>query len=223
MRMLADHNTGLGMVTGLLSKQVPEPIMRRVRRPVDQSLHHAVTNHELAEQAMIRGAASGNYKMNPFASHAGPAALVAENLGSRDADATRVLAAVRGKTHDDAYVQKLLRNRGMVGNYVPPLGGRAHRSVEEAVGHMPISEGGLNRFMTESPIRGTPRQERVMDHVQTGLARLGEVLPQSLGTKATAAAQNLNTLRATWANKPVPFTAQDPQQVRRMLATFTST
>jgi len=75
------------------------------------------------------------YQPRMFSSHLGPGALIAERLGFQNPDVHAFYDLARspallGWDTGDFKMLKKLRQYGMVGNYVMPLGGRAHRSAD---------------------------------------------------------------------------------------------
>lgn len=98
--------------------------------PLPQSALRSTVEHELAESRMQRGATAERYIPRPFSSHGGPGALIAERLGFQNPDVHAYRDLMRTEATNEADMLKRLRQHGMVGNYVMPLGGRAHRSVD---------------------------------------------------------------------------------------------
>jgi hypothetical protein len=75
------------------------------------------------------------YQTRPFGTHDGPAALIAERSGFQNPDVHAQWDLLREDNPiwvDDGNsdMLKKLKRHGMVGNYVMPLGGRAHRSAD---------------------------------------------------------------------------------------------
>jgi hypothetical protein len=96
------------------------------------SSYRASLEHEAAEARM---ATAVGYQTRPFGTHHGPAALIAERSGFQNPDvhAKSELLREANPTFLDAGnsdMLKKLKRHGMVGNYVMPLGGRAHRSAD---------------------------------------------------------------------------------------------
>lgn len=140
-------------------KDLPEALYRRLKRPEDASITNAVLKHELGEQRMALSTARSKYAPNPFASHFGPAADMAERLGTRDPRAMEVMDRLRASTgKDDPRARKIFREHGMLGSYTPPLGGKTHRSIEGAIERMPVDEGAMNRALSGAPFTGDSRK-----------------------------------------------------------------
>jgi hypothetical protein len=103
--------------------------------PLPPSSYRATLEHEAAERRMQLAAAGGRYQKRPFGTHLGPAAIIAERLGFQNPDVhahwdlTREENPIYADRGNSAMLKKL-RRHGMVGNYVMPLGGRAHRSAD---------------------------------------------------------------------------------------------
>mgnify|MGYP000846921635 CR=1 FL=1 len=129
---------------------IPEGIKARLRRPEDAGITRATQKHELAESAIFRGMMSGDFKPNFMASHLGPGPLLAERVGVQDPAVHQTFDRLRAISQEDASATRLLRQHGMVGNYVPPLGGRTHRTLGRGISQMPttVQEGGARRLAT---------------------------------------------------------------------------
>jgi hypothetical protein len=103
---------------------------------VPPSAYRTTLEHEAAERRMGRAVRSGRY--NPIANaqtaHYGPGAVIAERLGVQNpqtrALSDRLRLAPSEKDPFDEIIHRKLKQHGLVGNYVMPLGGRAHRSVD---------------------------------------------------------------------------------------------
>lgn len=98
------------------------------------SSYRSSLEHEAAEARMDTGRSVG-YKTRPFGTHYGPAALIAERLGFQNPDVHALLDLTREANPyfpdaGNSDMLKKLKRHGMVGNYVMPLGGRAHRSAD---------------------------------------------------------------------------------------------
>ena len=98
------------------------------------SAYRSTLEHEFAESRMVRGEKDKRYIAREFATHKGPAAVIAERLGFQNPDVHAYRDLLREDNPlympGDQVIQKKLRQHGMVGNYVMPLGGRAHRSID---------------------------------------------------------------------------------------------
>ena len=102
--------------------------------PLPPSKHRSGLEHEAAEARMGMGSAVG-YQTRPYGSHLGPAAVIAERLGFQNPDVHAASDLMReANPHlvdsGNSDMLKKLKRHGMVGNYVMPLGGRAHRSAD---------------------------------------------------------------------------------------------
>lgn len=81
---------------------------------------------------------SQQYEPKPFASHLGPAAILAENQQSyRDPAAMRVQARMRSMTPDEQAFAAKVRQYGGTPSSPLPLGGKAHRKLEDAAVNLP--------------------------------------------------------------------------------------
>ena len=97
--------------------------------PVDKSILHSVTKHELGEKAVY-----DSKHFNPFSSHLGSKPVIDELQGIRDPEAINIMKKLRTMGEgDDPMIQKLLTQFGATGNYTPPAGGRVHRNIEKAI------------------------------------------------------------------------------------------
>jgi len=103
---------------------------------VPSSSYRSALEHEAAERRMTRAFRSGRYNLiaNARTAHAGPGAVIAERLGFQNpqtrAFSDRMRLAPSKKDPFDEIIHRKLKQHGLVGNYVMPLGGRAHRSVD---------------------------------------------------------------------------------------------
>ena len=193
-------------------QDVPKPLYERLRRPEDASITNSVIKHELAEQRMMQSKGHGVYPGNPFASHLGPSADMAERLGQRDPRAVEVMTKARAQLgKDDPRAATLMRQHGMVGNYVPPLGGRAHRSLESAIEQMPVNEGGMNRFMMGSPAKGQART--ALEYGQ----RAGQLLQKIPHATAQSAGAHITESMNSVLSRPNRFRDRSPEQVSQYI------
>lgn len=137
-----------GMHATVTPQVIPEGIRARLRRPEDAGITRAVQKHELAESALFQGMSSGAIRPNFMASHLGSAPLLAERIGVQDPAVQQLFDRLRSVSREDTSATRLLRQHGMVGNYVPPLGGKTHRTLERGISQMPttIREGGARRL-----------------------------------------------------------------------------
>lgn len=204
------------MVSG---KEIPQSLYSRLAEPGDRSLFASTAAHELAERQGMSAMRHGTLNANPVASHISVAPLLAERIGQRDSEALRVFDQLRATTgKDDPRVRKKLREMGMVANYTPPLGGRAHRSMEAYTAGMPIEDAVMNRYLMGGRI--TPTREGAQTAARWGnrYDRVKKYLPEQT-------VKNLDELRSGYhavLNRPLAFNKQDPAQVRALTATYTS-
>lgn len=226
IRGFASKNTAVrGLAQGVLAsgQDLPEAVYRRIAKPVDQSLFSSVAHHELAEAASQHAAAKGGYKPSPVASHMGTAPYLAENLTQRDAEALATMRKLRTTTGtDDPAMYAKLKQHGMVGNYTPPLGGRAHRSLEHQAARLPVQEGRLNRGMSGTRIEFTPNTERKLQRVERGYEAVRDHVPEKLRGPLDQVRDGWLKYKAENAAKPYPFNKDNPEDVRMMLRNFTS-
>lgn len=214
---------GLAMTVMSSGQDLPEAIYKHVAKPVDKSLFSSVAHHELAEAASQHAAAHGGYKPSPVASHMGTAPYLAENLGQRDTEALGVMRRLRATTGvDDPAMYAKLKQHGMVGNYTPPLGGRAHRSLEHQAARLPVQEGGLNRGLTGARIEFTPNAERNIQRVEGVYDRVRGRIPEGVRAPLDTVREGWRKFRTENAAKPYPFSRDNPEQAQMMLRNFTS-
>jgi len=214
---------GLAGTVMLSGQDLPEAIYKHVAKPVDKSLFSSVAHHELAEAASQRAAAHGGYKPSPVASHMGTAPYLAENLGHRDAEALSLMRRLRATTGtDDPAMYAKLKQHGMVGNYTPPLGGRAHRSLEHQAARLPVLEGGMNRGMLGMRIEFTPNAERNIQRVGSVYDRMKGHLPDAVRAPLDRVHAGWQQFRTVNAAKPYSFSRDNPEQVQMLLRNFTS-
>jgi len=159
----------MGLASG---KDIPSALYKHVSKPEDAGFYRSILNHERGERTMFQGVSNGSYKPNFFASHLGPTADLAERQGVRDPRVHELLDKMRttmGK--DDPRAHKLFRQAGVVAGNAPPLGGRAHRSLERRIEQMPsaLGEGGAKRIAVGAPLpqyaKGLGRAQTVLDKV----------------------------------------------------------
>jgi len=122
------------------------------------SFYRAALEHEAAEARMATGSRVG-YQTRPFGTHDGPAALIAERSGFQNPDVHAKWDLLRGDNPiwvDDGNsdMLKKLKRHGMVGNYVMPLGGRAHRSAD-----FDRRDRRTNRLVQEGKLQGMSEKE----------------------------------------------------------------
>ena len=199
-------------------KEMPGSIHRRISKPEDQGFYRSIVNHERGERAMYDGLSGGTYDLNPFASHLGPAANLAERQGVRDPRVHALLDKLRvlhGK--DDPRANKLLRQVGVVAGNAPPLGGRAHRSLERLIERMPAAnnEGGWRRYATGAPVSG---DEKNLSRAHNVVDRISQYAPERYK-------ERINAIRDRLAE---PLTRQPrqlyrtQQEVHNHIANFSS-
>lgn len=103
---------------------------------VPPSNYRSTLEHEAAERRMGRGMNNGRYRAIAYAQkgHYGPGAVIAERLGFQNPQTRALSDSLRLSTSNedpfDEVIHRKLKQHGLVGNYVMPLGGRAHRSVD---------------------------------------------------------------------------------------------
>lgn len=216
IRELAEGSTPrrLAATATMASGQnLPEGLYQRFKRPEDASITNAVLKHELGEQRMMQSTARGKYSPNLFASHLGPAADMAERIGTRDPRAVEVMDRLRSSMgKDDPRARKLFREHGAVGSYTPPLGGKAHRSLEAAIERMPVHEGNLNRAMTGAPFTGDTK--KWLKSTQ----RAGQALQQVPHATVQGAGRNLSEAMTELLSRPERHQAPSQEQVRNHIA-----
>lgn len=97
------------------------------------------------------------YEAKPFASHIGPAALVAEAQSTfRDPAASKYMIGMRQKAPDDAYTMKKMKQFGHTPAYPMPLGGKQHFALDEAVANISADK------LDESALANRMRMKGVM-------------------------------------------------------------
>ena len=216
IRELAEGSTPrrLAATATMVSGQdLPKGLYERFKKPEDAGLTNAVLRHELGEQRMSQAMAANKYPSNPFASHWGPAADMAERLGQRDPRVVETMDRVRSTTgKDDPAARKLFRQHGAVGSYTPPLGGRAHRSLEAAIERMPVHEGTENRAMTGAPFTGSTKT-----WLERG-QRAGELLQQAPHATLREGGKNLHEVMTQHLARPMRHQQPDQEQVRNHIA-----
>lgn len=129
-----NHGSNLYTREGQIYAAPDADRFERILGPLPPSNYRSGLEHEAAEARMYMGRASG-YQRRPFGSHHGPAAVIAERLGFQNPDVHAVSDLIReANPHfndsGNSDMLKKLKRHGMVGNYVMPLGGRAHRSAD---------------------------------------------------------------------------------------------
>lgn len=194
-------------------QELPKGLYERFKKPEDSGLTNAVLRHELGEQRMSQAMTANAYASNPFASHLGPAADMAERLGQRDPRVVETMDRVRATMgKDDPAARRLFRQHGAVGSYTPPLGGRAHRSLEAAIERMPVHEGNQNRAMTGAPFTGTTKTwfERAQ--------RAGELLQQAPHATLREGGKNLHEAMTQLLARPMRHQQPTQEQVRNHIA-----
>ena len=106
----------------------------RLRDPASNGpIRKAIVDHERAEGVQLWAQMTGKTPSSSQASHAGLLPILAERMATKDPAAQELLENLRLRGGEDAKVNKMLRNAGGFGNYVPPMGGRVHRRVEEKI------------------------------------------------------------------------------------------
>jgi hypothetical protein len=87
----------------------------------------------------VTNAAPQHYEPKPFASHLGPAAIMAESQQAyRDPAALRVQARMRSTTPDEQAMAAKVKQYGGTPSAPLPLGGKAHRKLDEAAVNFPL-------------------------------------------------------------------------------------
>lgn len=162
------------MVSKGMAAQLREGLGANVAPASDPSSLMATLQHELAERRHMEGMAHG-IPLTPVASHAGTAPILAERLATRDPDTHKLFHQIRNLP-EDAAVGKLLKRFGATGNYTPPLGGRAHRTLERAVanafpalkteiGQRMLSVGfPVRRYSASAPALAAPAATKFLAH-----------------------------------------------------------
>lgn len=210
---------------GLLAtgKDLPDALYQRIAKPVDKSLFSSVAHHELAEAASQQAAKANSYHPAPVASHLGTAPYLAESLGQRDAEARTIMHRIRANTgYDDPAMYAKLKQHGMVGNYTPPLGGRAHRSLEHQAARLPVNEGAQKRLLTQTRMNIPPNTERKIQNVERAYDAIRKHIPQPYQGRLDAARNEWHNFWAQNTAKPYPFNKDDHEAVTNMLRNFTS-
>lgn len=119
----------LGSARATAATQPGAGVLLKKRIPLDDTLNHAVLQHELGEAAEAK-----KKTIRPFASHLGPEPILRENLAMRnDPEAISAMKKLRGMHGDDELIQKAIRQAGGTPNSPLPLGGRQHRAVERMI------------------------------------------------------------------------------------------
>lgn len=187
--------------------------LSRAVRPEDPAVTAAVVRHERGERAHHRAMTEG-LPGNFISSHLGAGPILAERLGERDPRVLEVMSRLRAKSPEDTAVMRALRQHGGVGGYVPPLGGRAHRSLEGAVSQMPTQQLFQRVMSGNAPDwlkRLAGRVERGGGWLQKQLSRAGAG-GHTLAEKLEVPRANLQALAA----QPPVF--RSPEAQRLMLA-----
>jgi len=157
----------------------------------------------------------GDYRGNLFASHLGPSAVVAENLGVQNPHVRNFMGLVRQYHPEDAAVQRILRQHGMVGNYVPPLGGRTMRSVERAVEKIPVSGQALAaRISTGAKL--APKNLKQLRPVET----IGKILSAIPHPKTQDIGKMIREKMTEISTRPSRFTGMASNTVRDYMKHF---
>lgn len=100
----------------------------------EASVARAILQHERAEGVQFGNVITGETPSAAHASHAGALPMLAERMYSDDPAVHAVIDKMRLEgNREDRAAQKILRQRGQVGSHVLPMGGKAHRSAEEAI------------------------------------------------------------------------------------------
>lgn len=111
---------------------------------------------ELAARAnLLQPKSQHTYEAKPFASHFGPAALIAETHSTfRDPAAARYYETLRSREPGERFVRQKMKQFGHTHAYPLPLGGKQHFALEEAAAGMPLDlvhSAALNKRLNVIP------------------------------------------------------------------------
>ena len=169
-----------------------------------------------------------NYEAKAFASHHGPAALVAEAQAAfRDPAASRYMDKTRKLDPGDVYAQGKMKQFGHTPAYPMPMGGKQHFALDEAVAKMPEKylTPGAARNRTMAP--GSTIPAGAVGGIQAGLDQINEYERLGILDSAAAAqmrAQALPLMERAQKNQGVrtlPYADQQEAR-RRHMALFAS-
>jgi hypothetical protein len=108
-----------------------------------------------ARTTLLQPKSQHSYEAKPFASHFGPAALIAETHSTfRDPAAARYYETLRSREPGERFVRQKMKQFGHTHAYPLPLGGKQHFALEEAAAGMPldlIHSEALNRRLNSIP------------------------------------------------------------------------
>lgn len=121
---------------------VPVEKLLPARAPVDSTLNHAVTQHELGESSAFQSKV-----VRPNGSHLGVEPILREQIALRgDPEATGHMNKMRLQSNDDAHVQKLIRRAGGTPDAPLAVGGKQQRAVERMLDKSPAQLDAPARF-----------------------------------------------------------------------------
>lgn len=188
---------------------------RKIEQPVDRSIFGGVATHEGMEAHMLNQAIKGHIPLVPIDEHNGSAAVLRERLGMRDHEALGVMNRLRGQSRraDGVILNKRLREAGAVANYTPPLGGRAHRSLDHQIARTPVTESAMLRTAVGGPRTeaGTAVAKKLVEK-PSFLQRLNPGLAQQQAMASSALSVN--------ASHDPTFSRTNPDDVRAYLAHY---
>lgn len=221
LRILSENKKGSGLLAGLQmesGKRIPPRLAARLRKPQDPGITNSIVAHELAEKAMLDAVSKG-YKAPAVASHAGPGAVLAERVGVKDPAVLDAFDKLRTLSADDAEIMRLAKQHGMVGNYVPAPGGRAHRSLDLALERAAVGiPAAQNRIRVSQPVTGPLRRrmemaQRAADFA-SGFSSSKYAPLQTIGQVGTNVSQLIAPFLAV-----KPRSQMTPEQVKAFIAT----
>jgi hypothetical protein len=131
----AGVTSGFGAAPGI-DPNIKRKLVRTLLAPeadVDRTLNYGILEHELGESDRL-----GARDVAPHSSHMGIEPIGRENMALRgDPEAQAIISKIRNSSHDDALMQRKLREAGNTASSPLPVGGRAMRSVERNIAANP--------------------------------------------------------------------------------------
>lgn len=139
------------------------------------SMQRQALNHERQEQRMRKALNEHRYVPHaPGDNHLGPGAVIADRLGALNPATHEFYSYLRSNPQAGAVergMAKKLKQFGGVGNYMPPLGGRVHRSLDAAVhpeasaAYAPI----FDQLVAQAAKANTPSYRRILERPASAL------------------------------------------------------
>lgn len=173
-----------------------------------------------AELNLLHPGTEHAYEGKAFASHHGPAALVAEAQSTfRDPAASRYMDKIRKQDSAEAYTKRKMKQFGHTPAYPMPLGGKQHFALEEAVANMPDNHIDPGAVFRRQQTPGSKLPKGTSESIEEELKDIEERLRKRQIYKAradeerAALQQELLRVQKAEGTRQSPYT--DPQEARR--------